>query len=246
MATLARIRPGSRSIRQALLENGFQERLSTDHRPPVAEYVLGQEESGFYLEFLAPLVGGAVKRGGRVDATAIVAGVSVQKLRYLELLLAQPWEIALSARQGFPLGRSTLTVRVANPVAFITQKILVLPRRHPGKQAKDLLYIHDTFILFADAISLLRETWGRVAAEVPRAQLATFGRVARAVSSQATDALRGALRVARAIVRDHPPSTRCSPSCGLASRRSSTWGPRERRHGHGRRSSGHATVVVDS
>ena len=43
-------------------------------------HFLGEVEGGFYLEFLAPLVGGKVERGRRRDATVAVAGVTAQPI----------------------------------------------------------------------------------------------------------------------------------------------------------------------
>jgi hypothetical protein len=56
-------------IRTALLEAGFTESLSSEHRPPISEYRLGEEVGGSYAEFLAPLRGSGLKRNGDEDAT---------------------------------------------------------------------------------------------------------------------------------------------------------------------------------
>lgn len=63
-------------IKAALIENGFRELLSGDHNPAVAHYTLGDEDSGFYAEFLTPLIGSGVKRSGAPDATMTMAGIS--------------------------------------------------------------------------------------------------------------------------------------------------------------------------
>ena len=59
-----------------------------------------------------------------------MAGASAQKLRHVELLLKEPWEVALTRERGYPLegiaGEDELLVRVANPVAFLAQKLLAL------------------------------------------------------------------------------------------------------------------------
>jgi len=79
--------PATGEIRQRLLENGFREELMGEMQPPAAHYHVATDDSGFYAEFLTPLIGGAIKRGGKRDATTQIAGVSAQKLRHLELLL---------------------------------------------------------------------------------------------------------------------------------------------------------------
>jgi hypothetical protein len=77
-------------IRERLLERDFREELMGDTQPPAAHYRVQTGNSAFYAEFLTPLEGSAVKRGGKRDVTARISGVSVQKLRYLELLLKNP------------------------------------------------------------------------------------------------------------------------------------------------------------
>jgi hypothetical protein len=52
-------------IKGALIAHGFKEQLTGEHKPPVAYYTLGEENGGFYAEFLTPLMGSGVKRGGR-------------------------------------------------------------------------------------------------------------------------------------------------------------------------------------
>ena len=74
-------------IKAALIDHGFKEHLGGERRPPVAHYTLGEENGGFYAEFLTPLIGSGVKRGGEEDATMMMAGISAQKIRYLEILL---------------------------------------------------------------------------------------------------------------------------------------------------------------
>ena len=79
-----------RAIRERLLENGFREQLMGETQPPAAHYHVESGDNGFYAEFLTPLEGSEVKRGGRRDVTTTVSGVSVQKLRHLGVLLEDP------------------------------------------------------------------------------------------------------------------------------------------------------------
>lgn len=68
------------NIAAALRAAGFEEAASGEHSPPITQYRLGAEGGGFYTEFLVPLQGGEVKRGGRADVTLAMAGVTAQKL----------------------------------------------------------------------------------------------------------------------------------------------------------------------
>jgi hypothetical protein len=145
-------------IRSALLAAGFTESLSSEHRPPISEYRLGEEDGGFYAEFLAPLKGSGSKRNGAEDATVERAGVTAQKLRHLDLLLMQPFEVRLDDRVDSALAKPT-DVLIANPVSFIAQKLLIRRARKPEKQAQDVLYIHDTIELFAGRLGDLHTLW---------------------------------------------------------------------------------------
>jgi len=149
--------PG-KSIRQCLLENGFREELFGEMQPPAAHYHIATGESEFYAEFLTPLVGGAVKRGDRRDATIQIAGVPVQKLRHLELLLNSPWDVVIAPVNGYPTG-GVRQVRIPNAAAFLAQKILIHDKRERADKAKDILYIHDTVETFGGNLLAIHEEW---------------------------------------------------------------------------------------
>jgi hypothetical protein len=153
-----RIRVARDEIYQRLTANGFEPEFLGHHRPPAAHYRLIDPGIHFYAEFLTPLVGGAVGRTGKQNATMRVGGVSSQNLRYIEVLLAAPWSLALSAATGFPLANET-PVQIANPVSFLAQKILIHRRRTRDERAKDILYMHDTIETFATRIDELRAEW---------------------------------------------------------------------------------------
>ena len=145
-------------IKAALVEHGFREELAGEYRPPVAYYTLGDENTGFYAEFLTPLIGSGVKRGGEPDATMTMAGISAQKIRYLDILLVSPWVITLDPKHGIPIP-SSMDVQVANPLCFIVQKFLIQKDRSAAKQAQDILYIYDTIQLFGGLLDEFHETW---------------------------------------------------------------------------------------
>lgn len=144
-------------IRASLLQAGFQQELTGDHRPPVSRYVLGGDgPAGFYAEFLTPLIGRAQARDGRPLTTQAQAGITAQRLRYLELLFISPWSV--TSGEGWSVD-VPLAVRIPNPVAFIVQKLLIHDDRAVGKQSQDLLYIHDTLELFAAELNALGVLW---------------------------------------------------------------------------------------
>lgn len=167
-------------IRVRLLESGFTEEFLGDDHPPATHYHLGKESSGFYAEFLTPLVGSEYSRKGKRKVTLEISGVVSQQLRHIEILLQHPWTIDLLFN-----GIST-KINIANPVAFIAQKVLIHAKREREDRAKDILYIHDTLEVFGSRLPELRELWRvsvipllhiRDAAKVARSADVLFGEI---------------------------------------------------------------------
>jgi hypothetical protein len=182
-------------IGTALRGAKFREELSSDHAPPVTHYVLGGDDQGFYAEFLAPLRGSGYKRSGEQDATLTKAGVTAQKLRHLDLLLTAPSIVRLGAGEGIPLA-SPASVRIANPVSFIAQKLLIQKERNAGKQPQDALYIHDTLELFSGALEALKEQWlNQIRPTLPAKTRTKVERLSREQFSTVTDVIRNAVRI---------------------------------------------------
>jgi hypothetical protein len=199
IAAPASLRPRSASIRQLLLEAKFKEEFSGDQKPPRTAYRLGEGSGEVYVQFLTPLRGGELRRDGSPDATVTIQGVTAEKLRHLELLLVHPWTVELTASRGYPLGPLAVPVKICNPVSYLAQKLRTLSKRSPDKRGKDVLYIHDTILLFGGALDDLRLIW----TEQLLAELATRARrqVVQAperLFSGVTDAAREAASIARA------------------------------------------------
>ena len=155
VAVPSKIEVRGASIRDRLLAEGFQEEFVGEDRPPATHYHLGGQ-AGFYAEFLTPIVGSELGRKGERKATKEIGGISSQQLRYIEILLLAPWRIGLDKTNGYPFA-STKQVQVANPVSFLTQKILIQDTRDRKDRAKDILYIHDTIETFAGNLAELRK-----------------------------------------------------------------------------------------
>jgi hypothetical protein len=143
---------------EALSKAGFKEELLGEHSPPVIHYRLGEEDSGFYAEFLTVKTGDGLRRDGKPDSTISKAGITAQKLRHLEILLEAPWTVHVAPETKLVLER-LVDLIVPNPVSFIVQKLLIQKQRVPAKQAQDALYIHDTLQLFGASLEELRNTW---------------------------------------------------------------------------------------
>lgn len=145
-------------LSEALNEAGFKEELSGEATPPVIHYRLGDEDAGFFAEFLTVKKGDGLRPDGRPDSTVSKAGITAQKLRHLELLLKAPWKVRLTAETEVPVEKP-VDLLVPNAVSFIIQKILIQKRRAPEKRAQDVLYIHDTLQLFGASLLELRSIW---------------------------------------------------------------------------------------
>lgn len=145
------------SIRSRLLDAGFLEQLAGEHRPPVSRYILCDHASGgFYAEFLTPLIGREHARDGVRIATLAKAGVTAQRLRYLDVLLTAPWQVTIGEDWG---AVPAIDLRIPNPVSFIVQKLLIHDNRAGRKRAQDILYIHDTLELFGGDLDALAAIW---------------------------------------------------------------------------------------
>lgn len=201
------LQPREESIAARLKAAGFVQEFKGSDTPPVTEYRLGEEEGGFYIEFLAPLIGGDLDRWGNRNVTVRVGGVTAQTLRYLEILLLDPWEIVLSESNGFPLGPNGKRIHIASPAAYVVQKILVYKGRAPSKQGKDVLYIHDTFHVFAEAVPTLRESWRKISAQMHPAHVSKFLETANGLFNGVPDGARSAALIAASAGRVPAPTT---------------------------------------
>lgn len=197
IAAPVRLQRRSQTLRQLLIDASFKELPSGDNDPPRTEYRLDDEGSA-YVQFITPLTGSEHHRDGTPDATTRIQGVTAEKLRHIDLLLTAPWTVELTAATGYPVGLAPLPIKVCNPVSYLAQKVLSLPKRRSARRGKDVLYIHDTLLLFGGAFEDLREIWS--ASVQPNLDKRAFREVTQAperLFGNATDAARDAAVQAR-------------------------------------------------
>ena len=193
--------PATDDIRRRLLENEFVEDMTGEDKPPVTYYRFRETTSPTYAEFLVPLIGGTHKRDGTPDTTTKVAGISAQKLRYLELLFISPWTLTLQPAD-IPL-ETAATIRIPNPATYLAQKILIHGYRKQSERAKDMLYVHDTLETFAGALPDIRRTWlDSVKPTLSDKQVRRIEAAADRLEAGITDEIREATIQARAVGRD--------------------------------------------
>lgn len=181
-------------VRKALTEAGFTEEFFGEDSPPATHYRLRDEDEGFYAEFLTPLVGSEIKRGKR-DATTSRAGITAQKLRYLDVLLIKPWSVRVGPDRQIPI-EAEVALFVPHPTSFIVQKLLSHSDRPAAKKAQDVLYIHDTLALFGGSLAELRRLWVE---EVRPGMAKPWARKVEAIAgelfAEVTDTIRDAARI---------------------------------------------------
>jgi hypothetical protein len=135
---------------------GLRPDFRGDRIPPVMRFVLAPPSGpadgveAYSLEFLTPLTGPPVDRAGRVPVTTdIQAGVTAQRLRYLDLLLEAPWRVSLAGLPGLEADGEPLAVQVPHPGFFMAQKLLIVGERtREDRRAKDLAYLYQVASLF--------------------------------------------------------------------------------------------------
>ncbi len=182
-------------VRTALTEAGFSEELFGDDSPPATHYGLGGEDDAFYAEFLTPLSGSGTKRNGKPDATVSKAGITAQKMRYVELLLVGLWNVQLGPERGVLIA-ADVDLFLPNPTSFIVQKLLIHSSRPPDKKAQDVLYIHDTLELFGASLGELCRLWADVVRPTMAAKTAKRAEaIAQELFAEVTDTIRNAARI---------------------------------------------------
>jgi hypothetical protein len=183
------------TIRDLLVAAGFHEDFRGDDKPPATHYRLRDHASGFYAEFLTPLTGGELTREGKRKATAHVAGVNSQQLRFIDLLIEDPWQVSLEAG-AFGLA-GTKAVQVANPAAFVAQKLLIHKKRDAADRAKDILYMHDTLQVFGSQLDQLHREWTeRIRPRLSAKDAKVVSTAADWLFGEVTDTIRDAAEIA--------------------------------------------------
>ena len=181
-------------IQEALNQEDFKAELSGEFTPPVTHYRLGEEDAGFYAEFLTAKKGDGLKRDKQPDLTVSKAGITAQKLKHLDLLLDSPWFVRVGI-ETIPVARP-VDLFLPNPVSFIVQKLLIHKRRDANKKAQDVLYIHDTLELFGESLAKLKTLWEtEVRPKIPAKTANRAIGVANELFENVTDTIRDAARI---------------------------------------------------
>jgi hypothetical protein len=134
-------------------------------------------------------------KNGKRDSTVRTAGITAQKVRYLDLLLWKPWSVRVGPEREVPIA-ADVELFVANPTGFIVQKLLIHSDLPPHEKAQDILYIHDTLELFGGSLGELRRLWLEdVRPAMPSKTARRSEAVARELFAEVTDTIREAARI---------------------------------------------------
>jgi hypothetical protein len=123
------------------------------------------------------------------------AGITAQKLRYVEVLLASPWSVRAGLERELPI-IADVDLFVPNPTSVIVQKLLINSDRRREKKAQDVLYIHDTLELFGGSLGELRRLWVEEVRPTMAPKIATKAEtIAHELFVAVTDTIREAARI---------------------------------------------------
>jgi hypothetical protein len=145
---------GGKTVHESLSEVGLIEEFTGNCTPPLAKYFPKGKTPPMYVEFLTPLRGSENKRGAPDMTQKVQPDLSAQKLRFLDLLLKEPWEISTPSVPALRK-RPRLVVRIPHPSMFIMQKILISGRRANKSRAKDFAYIYQVLGFFREESDVL-------------------------------------------------------------------------------------------
>lgn len=158
VATKVPVRSG-RTIAEAMLDAGMEERHYGTSREAVVKYVPKETKIAADIEFLCSATGLPGSRGGKSVPVSyeVQSHLMAQPLRYLELLLHCPWSIDAGGVGGMK-DLAGIQIQIPNPAAYVMQKILIQDEgRKRDDIAKDCYYIFEISVVFREAMSVVRK-----------------------------------------------------------------------------------------
>jgi len=160
------VKAESKHVAALMCDSGFKEELLGSGSEPVVKYVdpSNREFDGAEVEFLCPLSGAKGGRKRALASTAVQEGLRAQPLRYLDLLLHEPWAVGLATVPGFE-DLTDVQILVPNPAAYFVQKVLIRSqRRARALMEKDCYYLYEVSVLFRNAPAELKQAYASMQA----------------------------------------------------------------------------------
>lgn len=183
LASDVRLPIGDRPPLHELLQRAeLEATLHGDATPPIMKFVRKGSGESAEVEFLCPLAGRS-RRSSSLSPrpTVIQDGITAQALRYVDILLFEPWRLPWQRIPDFSDLASLEPLRMPNPASYVVHKILVLEgeRRSPPKREKDCYYIHEAAVLFREATHELSPLLERLRMKMPKRWYSRFIREAK-------------------------------------------------------------------
>jgi hypothetical protein len=178
LATVDRVsRRGRPPLSDLLHDAGLTPDVHPEHAPPIIKFV-AKSDPNLEIEFLCPLKGSEYRRSGKRQVAASIQGdVTAQQLRYLDLLLFEPWSVETRRVPELATLPANTLVRVPNPASYVMQKVLIRDQgRSPAHCDKDCGYIYEIAVTFRDALPELAALAGRLRADVSKSWWQRFDR----------------------------------------------------------------------
>jgi hypothetical protein len=163
------VKAESKLVAALMSGSGFKEEMLGGKAEPVVKYVDRSDPAfaGAEVEFLCPLSGARGTRKRALASTPVQAGLRAQPLRYLDLLLHEPWAVRLSDVPGFE-DLIDVQVRVPNPAAYFVQKVLIRSQgRERALMEKDCYYLYEVSVLFRNASAELKRAFESMRSSSP-------------------------------------------------------------------------------
>lgn len=196
---------GRRSLGDLIRDAGLRANFFGQMNPPVMKFSLEGSDTGPEVELLCPMEGAPRQTSeGEVQAVALQDGsVTAQPLRYLDLLLFEPWVIELARVPGFDDMTHTPPLRIPQPLTYLMQKVLSRDEqgRTPDKREKDCYYIYESAVVFRDARGSIAAALPAIAESFPDPWIERFIRELETLfRTPQSEGPVSAARVARASV----------------------------------------------
>lgn len=192
--------PANESLDKRLAAEGMVPEVSGERTPPVTRYK-SPGPQGYYVQFVTHRPGDGEGRGGQKALTVTLAGAVAERVPHIDLLMTLPRSVQLTQERGFPLQDEALSLQVANPAAYMAQKLLIRSKgntRPESARAKDIAYLHDTLKLFAPSLLDVASEWERCC-EVHSVWRLRVAVKARELVASLSDDARNAFRILKEV-----------------------------------------------
>jgi hypothetical protein len=134
-----------------------------------------------------------------------VSPLAVQRLRYIEIAIAEPWTVRLSYQKSYPLGRAGLDVWIAKAACYLAQKLLLFCERKPTSRRRTCS-MSDTLLIFSHSLDELGVLWKRIELTLHQNTLLALARRRAEVLASLTDSARNAAEIAASTAPADPPT----------------------------------------